>query len=240
MMQLLFQKATSLDAPYFNLLIINPKVSSIKKLISFFIIFIYALNHQIFIMSSYCNTCFKTGKSQKEYTSHNTKEKRGHNFVVVCPTILDTKCNACNQFGHMANPKFCPLLKRQEKERELQKRLTKENNKINKKVIPNNFNNIFLVLDKEEDYQKAIEPKVPKVSSILPKVSSILCSIETPIKGLSYAQIAEKPPDISNKPLKRKWTDSYYDESSDEEDDIDYSQFDSTNDAYYDEWKINC
>lgn len=185
-------------------------------------------------MTSYCNTCFKSGKSQKEYTSHNTKEKRGHNFVVVCPTILQTKCNACYQMGHTANPKFCPLLKRQEKERELQKRLTKENNKINKKVISNNFNNMFSVLNEEqEDYQKAIEPKVPKVSSIL-------SSIETPINGISYAQIAEKPHDLSNKPLKRKWTDSYYDESSDEEDDIDYSQFDSTNDAYYDEWKINC
>lgn len=187
-------------------------------------------------MSSYCNTCFKAGKSQKEYTSHNTKEKRGHNVVVVCPTILDTKCNACYQMGHMANPKFCPLLKRQEKERELQKRLTKENNKINKKVIPNNFNNIFSVLDEEEeqeDYQKEI---TFPLKVIQPKVSSI----ESPIKGLSYAKIAEKPPDLSNKPLKRKWTDSYYDESSDEEDDIDYSKFHSTNDDYYDEWKINC
>jgi len=197
-------------------------------------------------MTSYCNTCFKAGKSQKEYTSHNTKEKRGHNVVVVCPTILETKCNACYQMGHMANPKFCPLLKKQEKERELQKRLTKENNKINKKVIPNNFNNMFSVLDKEEDYQKelTIPLKViePKVSSIEPKVPKV-SSIETPIKGLSYAQIAEKPPDPEyayQKPLKRKWTDPYYDESSDEEDDIDYSQFDSTYDDYYDVWKINC
>ena len=108
--------------------------------------------------------------------------------------------------------------------------------KINKKVIPNNFNNMFSVLDKEEDYQK--ELTIP-LKVIEPKVSSI----ETPIKVLSYAQIAEKPPDPEyayQKPLKRKWTDPYYDESSDEEDDIDYSQFDSTYDDYYDVWKINC
>ena len=49
---------------------------------------------------------------------------------------------------------------------------------------------MFSVLDKEEeDYQK--ELTIP-LKVIEPKVSSILSPIETPIKGLSYAQIAEK------------------------------------------------
>lgn len=186
--------------------------------------------------TSYCNTCFKAGKSPKEYTSHNTKEKRGNNVVVVCPIILATKCKACNQLGHWANIKFCPLLKHQERERNLQARLERETKTETKKKTCVSTINRFAILDDLDDASDHVDvvPFVPLKMS------------ETPVKGISYAQMAVKEKQLVDPygPLrtsvrnKRKWTD--YDDSSDEENEINYSRFDSNNDELYDEWKINC
>lgn len=127
-------------------------------MIYFFYKLVYAQTRQSIIdfakmsSSAFCNTCFRARKSTKEYTSHNTKEKRGHNVVVVCPIILATKCAVCGGMGHWASPKYCPLIKHEERERQLKIRLQKEANEKAKKVRSHDIsNNRFALLADDEE-----------------------------------------------------------------------------------------
>ena len=47
----------------------------------------------------FCPVCRKNGKSEAEYTSHNTRDE---NDNPICPIILDTVCNYCGENGHIA------------------------------------------------------------------------------------------------------------------------------------------
>ena len=206
--------------------------------------------------STYCNTCFKAGKSQKEYTSHNTKEKRGHNVVVVCPVILQTECRACHKMGHWASPKFCPLLKQRERQNKYQtnKYQTNNHSELNNKPsntvkeVKNTRNtNMFAALNDSDELERKEELVVPIVKQ-KPFV--------TPIKGFSYASMATvstdevytptiysnsdsanllvKPRVLDLTPAhKRNWADAC---DSDDEDELDYSAFDSRSDDG--DWRV--
>ena len=47
----------------------------------------------------FCPICKKHGKSEAEYTSHNTRDE---NDNPLCPILLDIVCNYCYQKGHIA------------------------------------------------------------------------------------------------------------------------------------------
>jgi hypothetical protein len=206
--------------------------------------------------STYCNTCFKAGKSQKEYTSHNTKEKRGHNVVVVCPVILQTECRACHKMGHWASPKFCPLLKQRERQNKYQTNKYQTNNHSELNNKPSNTvkevkkarnTNMFAALNDSDELEREEELVVPIVKQ-KPFV--------TPIKGFSYASMATvstdevytptiysnsdsanllvKPRVLDLTPAhKRNWADAC---DSDDEDELDYSAFDSRSDDG--DWRV--
>jgi len=206
--------------------------------------------------STYCNTCFNAGKSQKEYTSHNTKEKRGHNVVVVCPVILQTECRACHKMGHWASPKFCPLLKQRERQNKCQTNKYQTNKyqtnkyehmKNEKNVKKAKHTNMFAALDDSDELERKEELVVPIVKQ-KPFV--------TPIKGFSYASMATvstdevytptiysnsdsanllvKPRVLDLTPAhKRNWADAC---DSDDEDGLDYSAFDSSSDDG--DWRV--
>lgn len=201
--------------------------------------------------STYCNTCFKAGKSQKEYTSHNTKEKKGHNVVVVCPVILQTECRACHKMGHWASPKFCPLLKQRERQNKYQTNKYQTNNHSELNNKPSNTvkevkkarnTNMFAALNDLEREEELVVPIVKQKPLV------------TPIKGFSYAAMAAAvstdevytPTTYSNnntlvKPRvldltpahKRNWADAC---DSDDEDELDYSAFDSRSDDG--DWRV--
>lgn len=52
-----------------------------------------------------CKVCRDAGKSEKDYSSHNVKNKKGN---VICPTLLAQECKTCKQKGHTV--KYCPLV----------------------------------------------------------------------------------------------------------------------------------
>ena len=56
-------------------------------------------NSQRLQHTPFCKICKDTGKSVKEYTSHNVR----HRGRVVCPVLLATTCRRCNKKGHMAS-----------------------------------------------------------------------------------------------------------------------------------------
>ena len=57
----------------------------------------------------FCKFCKDAGKTQREFTSHYTKDKPGKGGKVVCPTILGNECRYCHKTGHAKS--HCPVLK---------------------------------------------------------------------------------------------------------------------------------
>ena len=58
------------------------------------------------IAKPFCKVCHDAGKTVAEYSTHYVRESRGG--AVVCPTILNQKCNYCKKHGH--TPSHCPAL----------------------------------------------------------------------------------------------------------------------------------
>lgn len=60
-----------------------------------------------------CKVCKDTGKPEKMYTSHTTRDKDG---TVLCPVLLATMCRYCHENGHTV--KYCPVLEAKQKQKE--------------------------------------------------------------------------------------------------------------------------
>ena len=56
-------------------------------------------------MKKYCKVCKDSGKSEREYRSHNTKDRSGR---TMCPTLQSLICRYCHESGH--TPKYCSKL----------------------------------------------------------------------------------------------------------------------------------
>jgi hypothetical protein len=50
---------------------------------------------------TFCKVCQDSGKTEKEYTSHNVRDARG----TCCPTLLAQECRTCFKKGHTS--KYC-------------------------------------------------------------------------------------------------------------------------------------
>jgi hypothetical protein len=61
------------------------------------------------LRTPYCATCKKAGEPESVYTGHFTKDAPGGK--VICPTIRGFKCKECGEMGHIANEKYCPVLR---------------------------------------------------------------------------------------------------------------------------------
>jgi Holliday junction resolvase RusA-like endonuclease len=57
----------------------------------------------------YCATCKNAGQPESVYNGHFPKDAPGGK--VVCPTIKGFKCRECGENGHIANEKYCPVLR---------------------------------------------------------------------------------------------------------------------------------
>jgi hypothetical protein len=92
------------------------------------------------VYKTFCKVCQDSGKTDKEYTSHNVRDKSGK---TTCPTLLALECRNCYKKGHTV--KYCKLLTVQA----VQERVNPVKQEI-KKTVPKN---VFMVLesDGEED-----------------------------------------------------------------------------------------
>ena len=52
--------------------------------------------------TTYCKVCRDSDKSEREYRSHNPKDRNGR---TTCPTLLSLTCRLCKRQGH--TPKYC-------------------------------------------------------------------------------------------------------------------------------------
>lgn len=160
----------------------------------------------------YCNTCKIAGKSQNEYTSHNTKTKNAKTgkVEVTCPVVLAAVCTYCNGSGHWK--KYCKILEKDEK---ITKKLTNMASTPHaNKAKPTNTlltSNRFLVLGNDDDepeeredtlvkHQTQINPATPKVtwSSIVSKpaasISNVIFHNNSIMSRMRNVEFYEKEP----------------------------------------------
>ena len=124
----------------------------------------------------YCDTCYRKGLSEREYTSHYTKSEPGPRGVVVCPTILNAVCKACGMKGHWASEKFCSVVRRERRyndRREQEQKMAA----AAKPVVKKTTTNVYAALMDDEGEAVAV---------------ASLRSVAAPT-GPSWADMAAKP-----------------------------------------------
>ena len=63
----------------------------------------------------FCRVCFNAELPSEIYSSHYTKDfSKDSKGIITCPTILKSECGYCHKKGHWK--KYCPILKRRNKE----------------------------------------------------------------------------------------------------------------------------
>jgi hypothetical protein len=143
----------------------------------------------------FCKVCHDAGKPESEYTSHYVKslpDKRTGICNVICPTLLNTECRFCYEYGHTT--KFCPVLANKEKSK---KKIAREEERRNREkpiqqITPKNTGGGFsALLDLDsDDEEKVITPK---------KIEDFPALGEPSKRVQSYASVtAKKPVTISN------------------------------------------
>jgi len=120
--------------------------------------------------TKFCKVCKQAGKSEFEFTSHNTKSSAS---VVTCPTLLSQKCGWCSQLGH--TPKYCKQLL--EKNKKVSPILQK--NAPTPKIVTNKF---AAFNDSDDEIDEIDEKKAPEkkasyasmISKVMPEVPTVM------------------------------------------------------------------
>ncbi len=60
------------------------------------------MNNNRQVYRTFCKVCQDSGKTEREYTSHNVRDARG---ATCCPTLLAQECRNCYKRGHTS--KYC-------------------------------------------------------------------------------------------------------------------------------------
>lgn len=144
---------------------------------------------------SYCKVCHDAGKSEEMYTSHYVRSEPGPNGKVVCPTLLAIECKYCFKQGHTAS--HCQEIAKNNKmaAKTEAKKNYRENKEEVKKSNKKNKNNLFDLLNEEDEVVKNKNEKNEKkiVKEEFPALSyKKLVPTTSPLATLSYASIAQK------------------------------------------------
>lgn len=108
------------------------------------------MNQSKGLVKKYCKVCHDSGKSEKEYTSHFTRENRDPNARIICPILKALECRYCCKSGHTV--KYCPVLKNNKNKKE-------KVEKVEKKEV-----NKFACLFEEEEQETILKPIISYAS----------------------------------------------------------------------------
>ena len=176
------------------------------------------------VYKNFCKVCQDSGKTEKEYTSHNVRDKSGK---TTCPTLLALECRNCYKKGHTV--KYCKLLTA------VQEKIIPIKKEIKKPVLKN----IFMLLESESEEEEEEEEEgeqeqlvvaaalnqKPALSyrRIIDQVNNPEAHAQAQAKAKAEREaVLEVEREARNKriqklaPKKSSWADA---ESSDEEDD---------------------
>jgi len=154
-------------------------------------------NSNVNVKKPFCKVCHDTGKPESVYTSHFVKSMpdRSGKTTIVCPTLLSTECRYCFKSGHTT--KFCPVLAKNEKERERLQRVTVREEMQKKNPLPSekkqNTKFEALVFDSDSEDEEEQVSQVSKQTEIMEEfpVLGHVSNKSQPIKS-GWAAIAAK------------------------------------------------
>ena len=135
---------------------------------------------------TFCKVCQDSGKTEKEYTSHNVRDARG----TCCPTLLAQECRICYKKGHTS--KYCSLSKAVANPvaKDVAKAVTKQVTHV-KQQAPKN---VFMCLDSDSDSEDEKEPEVIKKTEPAPVLKEELKVAQK--QALNYGKIIALAPTI--------------------------------------------
>ena len=125
---------------------------------------------------TFCKVCQDSGKSEKEFTSHNVRDRTGK---TVCPVLLAQECRSCFKHGHTI--KYCPLLKEK-----AQPARPVEPVKPKAAAMPKN---VFMLLESDSEEEKEQEP-VQQENTEFPTLISGPVTVQKPV--LNYWRIVSQ------------------------------------------------
>jgi hypothetical protein len=100
-------------------------------------------NSKTSVYKTFCKVCQDAGKTDKEYTNHNVRDRTGK---TVCPVLLAQECRNCYKHGHTV--KYCPLTKKATEYKKPYEAPVKAQQPKSK--------NVFMLL--ESDSEEEVEP----------------------------------------------------------------------------------
>lgn len=132
---------------------------------------------------TFCKVCQDAGKLEREYTSHNVRDRTGK---TVCPTLLAQECRNCYERGHTI--KYCKLLK---PATTIVKQAYVAPVSV-KKAVPKN---VFMVLESDSEEEEPIQQqeKTEYPMLIAASLSASVITNQKPV--LNYGKIIAKEND---------------------------------------------
>lgn len=142
----------------------------------------------------FCSVCQKKGLPESVYTSHFTKTQPGDKGIVVCPTILNAKCNYCGENGHWANINYCAAMKYDEKMKAKSKVAQSTTRVLPVATQKHNTSskNFYDALDSDDEDK---EPAATNLKGVVPIVQ--VAPVVLPKPGVGWAEMAKKAPVVS-------------------------------------------
>ena len=153
-------------------------------------------------VKSFCKVCYDNDKPEKEFRSHNVRNKQGK---VCCPTLLSVVCAYCGIKGH--GPKYCTRLAKDRKEAEQPKPVVNKPVTIKKTAEKAPMHSKFSALEMSSDSDSEEEPVEKLATKPSPAVAKPSIT-----KPASWAKPATAP---STQPRKTNWADMYDSEEED-------------------------
>jgi len=121
-------------------------------------------NSKTSVYKTFCKVCQDAGKTDKEYTNHNVRDRTGK---TVCPVLLAQECRNCYKKGHTV--KYCPLTKKSTEYKKPYEAPVKAQEPKSK--------NVFMLLESDSEEDVEVEPvnEFPtlKQAQVQPKVAPL-------------------------------------------------------------------
>ena len=169
-------------------------------------------NSKTSVYKTFCKVCQDAGKTDKEYTNHNVRDRTGK---TVCPVLLAQECRNCYKKGHTV--KYCPLTKKATE--------YKKPYEAPVKAAQPKSKNVFMLLesDSEDEVEQIQEPvnEFPVLKQVQPKTeplnySRLINMTEQQIKPeVKKAEIKVLPKVVQKGKL--NWATAESDSEGDEE-----------------------
>ena len=138
------------------------------------------------VYTTFCKVCQDSGKTEKEYTSHNVRDAKG----TCCPTLLAQECRNCYKKGHTS--KYCPM---QSQQNVVPKKETPK--PVKQEKVNHVSKNVFMCLDDGDSSDEEAEA-VQKVKTEPSPVLKAELKVAQK-QALNYGKIIALAPEIVKK-----------------------------------------